>query len=295
MRNVKVAAVQMSCSSDSNLNIEKADRLVREAASRGANVILLQELFETPYFCQTETEDYFVHAKDLSDNQAIKHFVKVAKELDVVLPISFYERKNLAKFNSMAMIDAGGEVLGLYRKSHIPDGPGYEEKFYFSPGDTGFKVFGTKYGRIGVGICWDQWFPEAARIMTLMGAELLMYPTAIGSEPENAAIDSKDHWQRAMIGHSAANIIPVIAANRIGKEVQESSEITFYGSSFITNETGEKIAEANRTEEAILVAEIDLDASNALRDEWGVFRDRRPDLYGRLMTLDGTEPERKGE
>lgn len=289
MRKIIVAATQMACSPDIDENIARAEKLVREAARQGAKIILLQELFETPYFCQTEKEVYFTYAKPVEENKAIRHFKELAKELDVVLPISFYERKNLAKFNSMAMIDADGSVLGVYRKSHIPDGPGYEEKFYFSPGDTGFKVWATKYGKIGLGICWDQWFPEAARCMTLMGAELLLYPTAIGSEPENGAIDSMGHWQRTMIGHSAANVIPLIASNRIGVEDQDQSEINFYGSSFITDATGNKLVEASRDEEAVLIAEIDLDASNDLRAEWGIFRDRRPDLYGPIMTLDGSE------
>ncbi len=293
MRKIKIAATQMSCSAIKEENIAKAEGLVRQAASQGAQIILLQELFETPYFCQTENEAYFSLARDWKENAAIQHFSKVAKELKVVLPISFYERKNMAKFNSMAMIDGDGKILGIYRKSHIPDGPGYEEKFYFSPGDTGFKVFNTMYGRIGLGICWDQWFPEAARIMTLMGAELLLYPTAIGSEPENNSIDSKGHWQRTMIGHSAANLIPLVASNRTGKEIQEDSEITFYGSSFITDGTGSIIVEAGRDDETVLVAEVDLDACLALREEWGVFRDRRPDLYGKLITFDGCDS--KGE
>ncbi len=287
MRKIKVAATQMACSDDIQLNIQKAEKLVRMAAGQGAKIILLQELFESPYFCQTERESYFDYATEPENNAAILHFKKIAAELEVVLPISFYERRNMAKFNSMAMIDADGSVLGIYRKSHIPDGPGYEEKFYFSPGDTGFKVWETEYGKIGLGICWDQWFPEAARCMTLMGAEILLYPTAIGSEPENVAIDSMGHWQRTMIGHSAANVIPLIASNRIGKEVQEHSSIDFYGSSFITDATGNKIAEAGRDEETVLVAEVDLDSANALRHEWGIFRDRRPELYRAILTLDG--------
>lgn len=275
MRKVKVAATQMSCSKDIDENIGKAEKLVRQAAAKGAQIILLQELFETPYFCQTEKEEFYSYAKEVEENPAIEHFKKVAKELQVVLPISFYERKNNARYNAMAMIDADGEVLGVYRKSHIPDGPGYEEKFYFNPGDTGFKVWKTRYGTVGVGICWDQWFPEAARCMVLMGAEIILYPTAIGSEPENAAIDSKDHWQRCMIGHSASNIVPVVASNRIGTEYQDHSRIDFYGSSFITDGTGEKIVEANREEECVLVAELDFDAISDQRAEWGIFRDRR--------------------
>lgn len=287
MRKIKVAATQMSCCDVIEENIIKAERFVREAAARGAQIILLQELFETLYFCQKELEENYKYATEAMQNNAITHFKKIAKELKVVLPISFYERKNNARFNSVAVIDADGEVLGVYRKSHIPDGPGYEEKYYFNPGDTGFLVWNTRYAKIGIGICWDQWFPEAARCMTLMGAELLFYPTAIGSEPQNCAVDSKDHWQRCMIGHSACNLVPVIASNRVGLEVIEDSSIVFYGSSFITNGTGEKIAEADRMEETILVAELDLDAVEDQRTEWGIFRDRRPDLYQAILTYDG--------
>jgi len=286
-RIVKVAATQMTCSSKPMENVRKAEMLVRRAVSQGAQIILLQELFETPYFCQTEKDAYYAYATTVEENPAIKHFEIIAKELSVVIPVSFYEKKNNAKFNSIAVIDADGEMLGIYRKSHIPDGPGYEEKFYFNPGDTGFKVWDTAYGKIGVGICWDQWFPEAARAMVLMGAEILLYPTAIGSEPQASAVDSKDHWQRCMIGHSACNMVPVITSNRIGKEVQDDSEIDFYGSSFITNGTGEKIAEANRTEESVLIAEFDLALLEKQRAEWGLFRDRRPDLYKVLLTNDG--------
>ncbi|WP_068784035.1 N-carbamoylputrescine amidase [Paenibacillus phocaensis] len=287
MRNVKVAATQMSCSSNKEENIAKADRLVRQAAAQGAQIILLQELFETPYFCQKEKSDYYVYATELEENAAIQHFRKVAKELEVVLPISFYEKKNNARYNSLAVIDADGEVLGRYRKSHIPDGPGYEEKFYFNPGDTGFKVWKTRYAKIGVGVCWDQWYPEAARCMALMGAELLFYPTAIGSEPQDGSIDSKDHWQMCMLGHAASNLVPVIASNRIGTETDEDSSITFYGSSFIAGPQGNKVAEADRTEETVLVAEFDLDQLEIQRIEWGIFRDRRPDLYKIITSYDG--------
>lgn len=287
MRNVKVAATQMSCSSNKEENIAKADRLVREAARQGAQIILLQELFETPYFCQKEKSDYYVYATELEENAAIQHFRKVAKELEVVLPISFYEKKNNARYNSLAVIDADGEVLGCYRKSHIPDGPGYEEKFYFNPGDTGFKVWKTRYAKIGVGVCWDQWYPEAARCMALMGAELLFYPTAIGSEPQDGSIDSKDHWQMCMLGHAASNLVPVIASNRVGTETDEDSSITFYGSSFIAGPQGNKVAEADRTEETVLVAEFDLDQLEIQRIEWGIFRDRRPDLYKIITSYDG--------
>lgn len=287
MRNVKVAATQMSCSSNIDENIQKADALVRQAAAQGAQIILLQELFETPYFCQKEKADYYVYATELEENKAIKHFQAVAKELEVVLPISFYEKKNYARYNSLAVIDADGTILGKYRKSHIPDGPGYEEKFYFNPGDTGFKVWKTRYAKIGVGVCWDQWYPEAARCMALMGAELLFYPTAIGSEPQDSSIDSKDHWQMCMLGHAAQNLMPVIASNRIGLEEDEDSSINFYGSSFIAGPQGNKLAEAGRTEEAVLVAEFDLDQLESQRIEWGIFRDRRPELYKMIATYDG--------
>lgn len=287
MRIVKVAATQMSCSNVIIDNIKKADALVRAAAAEGANIILIQELFENLYFCQKEKPEYYEYAKTVEENDAINHFKNLAKELNVVLPISFYEKKNYARYNALAMIDADGTVLGVYRKSHIPDGPGYEEKYYFNPGDTGFKVWNTKYGKIGVGICWDQWYPEAARCMALMGAEILLYPTAIGSEPESPDVDSKDHWQRCMIGHSACNLVPVIASNRVGKEEIEDSIIRFYGSSFITNATGEKVAEADRESETYLLAEFDLDALERQRIEWGIFRDRRPDLYKVILTYDG--------
>ncbi|MEK8204314.1 N-carbamoylputrescine amidase [Paenibacillus sp. FSL R5-0636] len=287
MRNVKVAATQMSCSSNIDENISKAETLVREAAAQGAQIILLQELFETPYFCQKEKADYYAYATELEHNKAINHFKAVAKELQVVLPISFYEKKNYARYNSLAVIDADGTVLGKYRKSHIPDGPGYEEKFYFNPGDTGFKVWNTRYAKIGVGICWDQWYPEAARVMSLMGAEILFYPTAIGSEPQDGSIDSKDHWQTCMLGHAAANLIPVVASNRIGEEIDEDSSINFYGSSFIAGPQGNKIVEAGRDEQTVLVSEFDLDALEVGRIEWGIFRDRRPDLYKLIGTYDG--------
>ncbi|MCO1602180.1 N-carbamoylputrescine amidase [Desulfosporosinus nitroreducens] len=287
MRNVKVAATQMSCAESIEENIAKADVLVREAAAKGAQIILLQELFETPYFCQKEKSKYYTYATELEQNHAVRHFKKVAEELQVVLPISFYEKKNYARYNSLAVIDANGEVLGKYRKSHIPDGPGYEEKFYFNPGDTGFKVWNTRFGKIGVGVCWDQWYPEAARCMALMGAELLFYPTAIGSEPQDGLIDSKEHWQTCMLGHAAANLIPVIASNRIGVEEDDDSNITFYGSSFIAGPQGNKVIEAGRAEETVLVAEFDLEQLETQRLEWGIFRDRRPDLYRIISTSDG--------
>jgi N-carbamoylputrescine amidase len=287
MRKVTVAATQMQCSKNIDENIKNAEKLVRNAASQGANIILLQELFETLYFCQEEKPEYFALASELSANKAVAHFSSIAKELNVVLPISFFEKKNNAHYNSVAVIDADGKILGTYRKTHIPDGPGYEEKFYFTPGDTGFKVWNTKFGTIGVGICWDQWFPETARCMALMGAEILFYPTAIGSEPKNPQYDSKNHWQLTMQGHSAANMMPVVASNRIGTETFQDSSITFYGSSFITNGFGEKIAEADCSTETILTAEFDLDELRNQRIAWGVFRDRRPEMYKTLLTSDG--------
>jgi N-carbamoylputrescine amidase len=288
MRQVTVAATQMACEPNAAANIARAEKLVREAAAKGAQIILIQELFETPYFCQDQIYDYLGYAKPLSENAAIKHFTPIAKELGVVLPISVYERAGQSNFNSIVILDADGSNLGFYRKSHIPDGPGYSEKFYFSPGDTGFKVWDTKYARIGVGICWDQWFPETARAMALMGAELLFFPTAIGSEPQDPTLDSSGHWQRTMQGHAAANLTPLIASNRIGTEAgANGTSLTFYGSSFIADHTGAKIAEANRTDEAILTATFNLDTIAHTRNSWGVFRDRRPALYTTLLTLDG--------
>lgn len=283
MRKVVVAATQMSCTWDREATLAKAEKLVREAAAKGANIILLQELFETPYFCQRHDFEYMDLATTPEENPAVTRFQKVAKELDVVIPVSFFERAGNAAFNSIAIIDADGTVLGKYRKTHIPDGMPYAEKFFFTPGDTGFKVWKTKYGTIGVGICWDQWFPEAARCMALLGAEILLYPTAIGSEPV-LQTDSKPHWQRCMQGHAAANIMPVVASNRIGHEVQKNSEMTFYGSSFIADETGGLVAEADRETEGVITAEFDLDAIAQKRREWGVFRDRRPEMYGTLLT-----------
>lgn len=289
MRMVKVAATQMHCTMDVEENIQRAEALVRRAADQGAQVILIQELFETLYFCQKEKPEFYNLATTLEQNPAVARFQSLAKELGVVLPVSFYQRKNNALYNAMAMVDADGSILGVYRKSHIPDGPGYEEKYYFNPGDTGFRVWDTRFGRIGVGICWDQWFPEAARIMALQGAELLLYPTAIGSEPESPEVDSKDHWQRCMIGHAACNLVPVVASNRIGREEIDDGVLDFYGSSFIAGPTGALLACADRSTEDVLVAEFDLDRLMEQRLEWGLFRDRRPDLYGPLLTLDGGE------
>jgi N-carbamoylputrescine amidase len=269
-------------------NIARAEKLVRQAAEQGGQIVLIQELFEGPYFCQDMIHAYFGLAKPLDENPAVAHFAKLAKELGVVLPVSVFERAGQSFFNTVVIIDADGSQLGFYRKSHIPDGPGYSEKFYFSPGDTGFKVWETKFARIGVGICWDQWFPEAARAMALLGAEILFYPTAIGSEPQDATLDSSGHWQRVMQGHAGANVMPVVASNRIGTEAgANGTEITFYGSSFIAGPTGEKVAEANRSEESVLTATFDLDDIAHMRASWGVFRDRRPELYAPLLTMDG--------
>ena len=287
MSKVTVAATQMACSWDREANVARAEKLIREAARRGANIVLIQELFETPYFCKDHSARYFDLAKPLEGHPAVEHFRALARELDVVLPVSVFERANNAFYNSLVMVDAGGEVLGSYRKSHIPEGPGYHEKYYFSPGDTGFKVFDTKFAKLGVAICWDQWFPESARAMALMGAEILLYPTAIGSEPHDPGLDSSAHWQRTMQGHAAANVMPLVASNRIGVEEGAQNSLTFYGSSFIASHTGEKIAEADRSSETVLTAEFDLDAVRRYRQAWGLFRDRRPDLYHPLLSLDG--------
>ena len=285
---VKVAATQMFITWDLENNIKKATDMVVKAKEAGANIVLLQELFATPYFCQLENYDYFKLAQSYKDSKLIKHFQKVAKDNDVVLPISFFEKAGNAYFNSLVVIDADGTVVDLYRKSHIPTGECYEEKFYFSPGDTGFKVFKTKYGKLGVAICWDQWFPETARCLALKGAEILFYPTAIGSEPVLPK-DSKDHWQNVMCGHAAANIMPVVASNRTGTETDKHSSMTFFGSSFIADEEGNKVEELNRTEEGFIIHEFDLDAINKKRTDWGVFRDRRCDLYGSILKLDDSE------
>lgn len=290
MRNIKIAALQFSCCSQVQENIDKAETMVREAASNGANLILLPELFERPYFCQEKRYDYYDYALPLTENPAIRRFQAVAGELGVVIPVSFYERDVQRLFNSIAMIDADGSILGVYRKTHIPDDHFYQEKFYFTPGNTGFTVWQTHYAAVGVGICWDQWFPETARCLSLQGAELLLYPTAIGSEPI-LGVDSVLHWQRCMQGHAAANIIPVVAANRYGKEsVQpcaenggQSSSLVFYGSSFICDETGGIISCASRDETDIILSTFELDELRGKRLEWGVFRDRRPEMYGEIL------------
>lgn len=287
MRNVTVATTQMACGWDIQQNIATATDLVTKAAKAGANIILLQELFETPYFCQVHEFDYFKLATTVADNAAINHFKQLAKELEVVLPISFYEKLGNTFFNSVTVIDADGEILGTYRKTHIPDGIPYAEKFYFTPGDTGFKVWDTKYAKIGVGICWDQWFPECARSMALVGAELLFYPTAIGDEP-TLGINSKGHWQRCMQGHAAANLMPVIASNRIGTETisqnGHDSTMQFYGGSFITDGRGDIIQEASADTSEVISMTFDLDKLAIERRQWGVFRDRRPSMYGTLLT-----------
>lgn len=289
MRTVTVAAIQMKMAVEPEANIKKADRMVREAAARGAQIILLPELFERPYFCQERQYDYYNYALPLQENPAVRQLQDTARELEVVLPVSFYERDETRLFNSVAMLDADGTVLGVYRKTHIPDDHYYQEKFYFTPGNTGFKVWDTRYGRIGVGICWDQWFPEAARCMALAGAELLLYPTAIGSEPI-LSTDSMPHWRRCMQGHAGCNLVPVAAANRVGLETvhpsaenggQESS-LRFYGSSFLADGTGAIVAEAGRDEETIIQASFDLDLCRQERMSWGVFRDRRPECYHAL-------------
>ncbi len=291
-RPVTVAAVQMACSWDAAANIATGEKLVREAAARGAQIILLPELFETPYFCIEQDVRHLHLAHSVTDNRAVRHFGNLARELGVVLPISFFERSGPAFFNSVAILDADGTNLGIYRKSHIPNGPGYQEKNYFSPGDTGFKVWNTRVGRIGVGICWDQWFPETARAMALLGAELFFFPTAIGSEPPPAlVVNSKDHWQRTQQGHAAANLIPLVAANRYGLERSlqdpQGLYIRFYGSSFIADATGGMVAAAAEQGDAVLTATFDLEEIAQLRNNWFVFRDRRPELYGALTSLDG--------
>ena len=292
MRNIKIAALQFSCCSQVQENIDKAETMVREAASNGANLILLPELFERPYFCQEKRYDYYDYALPLTENPAVRRFQAIAGELGVVIPVSFYERDVQRLFNSIAMIDADGSILGVYRKTHIPDDHFYQEKFYFTPGDTGFKVFETRFGTVGVGICWDQWFPESARCMALMGAEILFYPTAIGSEPI-LDCDSMPHWRRCMQGHAAANIMPLIAANRIGTETvkptpdnqNQSSSLTFYGSSFIADETGALVEQADRENDAVLTHTFDLDEIREMRSSWGVFRDRRPEMYGAMRSF----------
>ncbi len=291
MRQITLAATQFACTWDLPSNADRAEAAVRQAAARGAQVVLVQELFATPYFCITQRPEHFALAQPMQGHPLIARFAALARELGVVLPWSYFERAGQAYFNAVAMIDADGRILGNYRKTHIPQGPGYEEKFYFSPGDTGYRVWQTAQGRIGVGICWDQWFPEAARAMALMGAEVLLYPTAIGSEPDAPGYDSQPHWEMAMRGHAAANIVPVVASNRIGVEVApEGRALTFYGSSFIAGPDGAILAQADRTTDAVITATVDLDAIAQMRASWGLFRDRRPETYGAVATLDGHRP-----
>ena len=283
MRMITVAATQMACGEDPAVNVAQAESLVRQAHAAGAQLVLLQELFESRYFCQEQQARHFALAHEAASSPLLARMQRLARELGVVLPVSFFERDQQAYFNSLLMIDADGSPLGVYRKSHIPQGPGYEEKFYFSPGDTGFKVWDTAVGRVGVAICWDQWFPEAARAMALEGAEILCYPSAIGSEPNDPALNSGGHWQRTMQGHSAANMLPLVACNRVGVERFGGSEITFYGSSFIADETGEIVAQASADQPEVITASFDLAVQRERRAAWGLFRDRRPDLYARLL------------
>ena len=285
-RKVTVAATQMACTPDIDANLANAESLVRKAAESGANMILIQELFSLPYFCKDQLEKYFDLAEPISDSKVIQYMSKLAKELGVVLPVSFFERDNNVYYNSLVVVDSDGNVVSHYRKSHIPDGPGYQEKYYFSPGDTGFVVSKTSFGSIGVGICWDQWFPETARALVLQGAEILFYPTAIGSEPVTG-LKSRDHWQRAMQGHAAANMVPLVASNRIGMEQGEACALEFYGSSFIADQTGAIVEEASEVDEEILLYEFDLGAISGERASWGLFRDRRPDLYGPIISMSG--------
>ncbi|GLI64485.1 hypothetical protein VaNZ11_007760 [Volvox africanus] len=304
VRSVVLAATQFACSEDKQANADKAEHLVRQAAAAGAQIILLQELFERQYWCQVQEKEYFSWAAPFEENPLIGRFAKLAAELRVVLPVPFYERANNAYFNSVAMVDADGAVLGLYRKSHIPDGPGYQEKFYFNPGDTGFRVFDTKYGKVGIAICWDQWFPEAARALALQGAEVILYPTAIGSEPQDANLNSYPQWIRAQLGHAAANLVPVVAANRIGTEqLPGGCPTSYYGGSFIAGPQGQVLAQVGASElregnpdphpqavEGFVTASLDLDLMVLERAAWGIFRDRRPELYGTLATLAGAKP-----
>ncbi len=282
-RTTTVAAIQCALDGARADNIVRVENHVRSAAAQGAQVVLPPELFEGPYFCREESGDWFSEARSVEDDEAVARMQDVAMELGVVVPVSFFERAGQAYYNSVAIVDADGTVLGVYRKSHIPDGPGYEEKFYFRPGDTGFRVWRTRFGTIGVGICWDQWFPESARAMMLLGAEILLYPTAIGSEPHEPHLDTRDPWQRAMVGHAVSNVVPVVAANRTGNEDGQ----VFYGSSFIADHRGDKVAELGRNDDGVAIARFDLDALARTRASWGFFRDRRPELYDVLSTADG--------
>jgi N-carbamoylputrescine amidase len=287
-RAVTVAATQMACSGTFDDNLSAAEAMVRRASKAGANIILLQELFTSPYFCKDQSETYFDLAEPIDDSVVVSRMRRLARELGVVLPISFFEVEGNVYYNALVVIDADGELVSHYRKSHIPDGPGYQEKFYFAPGNTGFVVSETQFGTLGVGICWDQWFPEVARALVLQGAEMLLYPTAIGSEPVSG-LNSRAHWQRTMQGHAAANMVPLIASNRIGEECGETCTLSFYGSSFIADQTGDILAQACDDEETLLIQAFDLDAIRRQRTGWGLFRDRRPDLYQSILTLSGKE------
>ncbi|WP_265532912.1 N-carbamoylputrescine amidase [Pseudomonas saponiphila] len=290
MSRLIVATTQMPCTWDLPGNLERAEQLVREAAARGAQVILLQELFATPYFCIEQQHQHLALAEEYAQSRVLQRFAALAGELGVVLPLSWFERAGTAYFNSLSVADADGRLLGVYRKTHIPNAVGYQEKEYFSPGDTGFRVWDTAFGRLGIGICWDQWFPETARCLALQGAEVLLFPTAIGSEPGSADLDSRDHWQMTMRGHAAANLLPVVAANRVGHEVatcDPALHMDFYGSSFICDHKGRLLAEADRDSSGVLLQSLDLAAMAEERRTWGIFRDRRPEMYGPLLSLDG--------
>ena len=276
---VKFAGIQCPLGGSVRENVARVSHWVEEAAKAGAQVVLPSELFEGPYFCSQEKEAFFAMAQPLAKHATVAHFQALAKHLQVALPVSLFEKDGPHYYNTVVMLDADGSILGTYRKSHIPDGPGYEEKFYFRPGNTGFRVWDTRYGKIGVGICWDQWYPECARAMALLGADVLLYPTAIGSEPHDASLDTRDPWQRAMIGHAVSNVVGVVAANRIGNEHGQE----FYGSSFIANARGDKVAELGRQEEGLVLGDFDLAELRSHRAVWGFFRDRRPDLYDKLV------------
>ncbi len=290
MTTLTIATTQMPCTWDLPGNLDRAEQLVRDAAKQGAQVILLQELFATPYFCIEQSHKHMALAEEYRDSRVLARFAALARELGVVLPLSWFEKAGNAYFNSLSVADADGRLLGVYRKTHIPNAIGYQEKEYFSPGDTGFKVWDTAFGRLGVGICWDQWFPETARCLALMGAEVLLYPTAIGSEPGCAALDSRDHWQMTMRGHAAANLLPVVASNRVGRETattDSSLQMSFYGSSFISDHKGQMLAAADRDSSDVLVQKLDMTAMREERLSWGIYRDRRPEMYGPLLSQDG--------
>lgn len=292
MSMLSVATTQFACSWDLEHNLDQAEQLVRQAAAQGAQLILLQELFATPYFCIEQNHKHLALAEEYGQSRVLKRFAALARELGVVLPLSWFEKAGNAYFNSLTVADADGRLLGVYRKTHIPNAIGYQEKEYFSPGDSGFRVWDTAFGRIGVAICWDQWFPETARCLALQGAEVLLFPTAIGSEPGAAALDSRDHWQLTQRGHAAANIVPVIAANRVGRELASGDpalSMSFYGSSFITDHKGKLLAEADRDSTGVLVRALDLAAMREERLSWGIYRDRRPEMYGPLLSLDGRQ------